>query len=110
MTVTAWGPLYENLMTTILTWSLERLKLEFRSDIMPIYEYVCPACDVKFELLRSLSQAGEDADCPTCQEGAKRVLSTFACFTTDESGLSSAIGGNPCASCGAASCDTCSID
>ena len=76
---------------------------------MPIYEYVCPACEVKFELLRPFSQSGESASCPQCQESAERVLSTFACFTTDESGLSSMIGGNPCASCGTTTCDTCNI-
>ncbi len=76
---------------------------------MPIYEYVCPECEFKFELLRPLSQSGESASCPHCHQSAERVLSTFACFSTDESGLTSMVGGNSCASCGAASCDTCSI-
>ena len=76
---------------------------------MPIYEYVCSDCDVKFELLRPLSQSGEAGSCPHCQQSAERVLSNFACFTTDDSGLSSMIGGNPCASCGADSCDTCAM-
>ena len=77
---------------------------------MPIYEYLCPDCEAKFELLRPLSQAGETASCPSCQKSAERVLSTFACFSMNGSGLPSAIGGNACASCGAASCDTCGID
>ena len=34
---------------------------------MPIYEYVCSDCDLKFELIRSLSQAEEGALCPRCQ-------------------------------------------
>ncbi len=76
---------------------------------MPIYEYVCPGCDLKFELLRPLSQAGEAASCPRCQQSAGRVLSTFASFSTDESGLTSPVGGNSCASCGATSCDTCGM-
>ncbi|MFC1932504.1 zinc ribbon domain-containing protein [Chloroflexota bacterium] len=76
---------------------------------MPIYEYVCPGCDFKFELLRPLSQATETASCPHCQESAGRVLSTFACFSTDESGLTSPVGGNSCASCGATGCDTCAM-
>ncbi len=76
---------------------------------MPIYEYVCSDCNLKFELLRPLSQAGEAASCPHCQQSAERVLSTFACFSTDESGLTSPVGGSPCASCGATNCDTCSI-
>ncbi|MFC1941016.1 FmdB family zinc ribbon protein [Chloroflexota bacterium] len=76
---------------------------------MPIYEYVCSDCEYKFELLRPLSQAGETASCPRCQKPAKRKLSTFACFSTNESGLTSPVGGNSCASCGAASCNTCGI-
>lgn len=76
---------------------------------MPIYEYVCPTCEVKFELLRPLSQAKEAASCPQCHNSAERVLSTFACFTTDESGMSSVVGGSSCASCSASSCDTCAM-
>ena len=76
---------------------------------MPIYEYVCSDCESKFELLRPLSQATEEASCPECHQSAERVLSTFACFSTDESGLSSMIGGNPCDGCGASSCDTCNM-
>ena len=75
---------------------------------MPIYEYVCPKCDVKFEQMRPVSQATEAAACPQCEGSAKRVLSTFACFSTDESGVTSAVGGNSCGSCGATSCNTCS--
>jgi len=76
---------------------------------MPIYEYVCPSCETKFELLRPLNQSGEAASCPKCQQSAERVLSRFACFTTDDDGFSSIIGGNPCDSCSANSCDTCNI-
>jgi len=76
---------------------------------MPIYEYVCPDCEFKFELLRPISQANEAASCPRCHQNAERVLSTFACFSSDESGLTSPVGGNPCASCGLTSCDTCNM-
>ena len=75
---------------------------------MPIYEYVCSDCDIKFELLRPLSQVGEAASCPRCHNTAERKLSTFACFSTDESGLSSSIGGGSCAACSATSCNSCS--
>ena len=53
---------------------------------MPIYEYVCSDCGLKFELLRPLSQANEGASCPHCHNSAKRVFSTFASFAKDESG------------------------
>ncbi len=76
---------------------------------MPIYEYVCSGCESKFELLRPLSQATESSSCPECHQSAERVLSTFACFSTDESGLSSMVGGNSCGGCSASSCDTCNM-
>ncbi len=76
---------------------------------MPIYEYVCPGCQLKFDLLRSLSQADEGAACPRCQATAQRVLSSFACFSRSESGVSSPLGGSSCTSCGAASCDSCGL-
>ncbi|MFC1949779.1 FmdB family zinc ribbon protein, partial [Chloroflexota bacterium] len=71
---------------------------------MPIYEYVCPGCDTKFELLRPFSKSDEEASCPKCQQPSKRVLSTFACFSTDSSGVSSSIGGSSCDSCSSSSC------
>ncbi|MFC2013514.1 FmdB family zinc ribbon protein [Chloroflexota bacterium] len=78
---------------------------------MPIYEYVCPECGLKFELLRPLSQADEDAACPSCHKRAGRKLSAFACFSKDASGLTSPVAGtgNSCASCGITSCDTCGM-
>ena len=76
---------------------------------MPIYEYLCPGCNLKFELLRPLSQANEGASCPCCHNNAKRVFSTFASFSKDESGLTSSIGGSPCVSCNTTSCDSCGL-
>lgn len=85
------------------------LKLIIGEIKMPIYEYVCTNCDSKFELLRSMSQMDEKAECPKCKNGAKRVLSTFACFSTDESGMTSAVGGDSCASCSSGDCSTCAM-
>ena len=76
---------------------------------MPIYEYVCPSCEFKFELLRPLSQSNKGALCPRCQKKAERILSRFACISMNESGLASPVGGNSCASCCATSCDTCGM-
>jgi len=75
---------------------------------MPIYEYVCPSCDTKFELLRPFSRAGEDASCPKCKSAAKRVLSVFACFAKDSEGVSTSLGSSSsCGTCSAASCFGC---
>ncbi|MFC1937575.1 FmdB family zinc ribbon protein [Chloroflexota bacterium] len=75
---------------------------------MPLYEYVCSNCGCEFELLRSLSEAEKDAPCPECHSSAERILSTFACFTRSDSGVTSPVsGGSSCSSCGSSSCSTC---
>ena len=45
---------------------------------MPIYEYFCPACAVKFEELRQIKAGDGVATCPQCSSAhATRVLSLF---------------------------------
>ena len=73
---------------------------------MPIYEYSCSDCGLKFELLRQLSQANDKASCPRCRNSAKRVLSRFASFSKGENGEIAPIS-NPCTSCGGTSCASC---
>jgi len=75
---------------------------------MPIYEYCCPSCDSKFDLLRSFSQADEAAACPKCSHEARRLISSFASFAKDSSGASTPIGGgSSCSACSSGSCATC---
>ena len=78
---------------------------------MPIYEYVCPHCELKFELLRPFSQANEKVSCPRCHNGAERKLSIFASFSKNEAGESVPVAGtgSSCSSCGATSCHTCGL-
>ena len=76
---------------------------------MPIYEYVCPACYNKFELMRPFSQSGAPADCPVCKHKANRALSLFACRSGSEFGTTTPIAGGGCATCGGGSCSTCHI-
>ena len=77
---------------------------------MPIYEYICSDCGLKFELLRALSQSNEEASCPNCHNSAERILSPVASFSKDEGGLTTPIAGSSsCSSCGASSCDTCGL-
>ena len=45
---------------------------------MPLYEYYCTRCAVKFELLRPMSRADEAATCPKGHGGSARMLSVFA--------------------------------
>ena len=94
-----------NKLDLVYVWMYDRLW----SGIMPIYEYCCQKCDEKFDLLRSFSQADEVANCPKCNKEAKRLISTFASFSKDSSGISAPIsgGGSSCAGCSASSCATC---
>jgi putative FmdB family regulatory protein len=44
---------------------------------MPIYEYVCSSCDVRFEKL--VRRWGDSVACPSCLSGAvEKQLSSFA--------------------------------
>lgn len=46
---------------------------------MPIYEYECPNCGSKFEMLRPVAGEDDEVRCPACGAGeVKRRLSTFA--------------------------------
>ena len=79
---------------------------------MPIYEYVCSDCNLKFELLRPLSEASQKASCPQCHKSADRVMSACTCFTRDATGLTTAVSGggsSSCAGCGSSSCGSCGI-
>jgi putative FmdB family regulatory protein len=76
---------------------------------MPLYEYSCPTCNQKFELLRPMSRAEEPATCPSGHPQATRVLSLFASFAKGDDGSVTPVGGNPCGSCAADTCSTCDI-
>ena len=46
---------------------------------MPLYEYRCQTCGKSFELLRRMSDADRDLECPDCRSlQVERLLSTFA--------------------------------
>ncbi|HEX78106.1 MAG TPA: zinc ribbon domain-containing protein [Dehalococcoidia bacterium] len=77
---------------------------------MPLYEYVCPSCQLNFERLRPMSGA-DDTPCPRCHEVARRKLSTFASFSKSAEGDIAPISGSgsACNSCSASSCATCGL-
>ena len=66
---------------------------------MPIYEYVCSRCEQKFELLKSMSQAGKAVPCPSCGGKAERVLSRFCRCSEDSLDFPYSTGGSACSSC-----------
>ena len=61
---------------------------------MPIYEYVCDACDHGFELL---VQGSRKPSCPSC--GSHRLEKRFSAFAVS-TGRSSLSGGAPVGTCG----------
>ena len=71
---------------------------------MPLYEYDCKDCDIKFELLRPMSRVDEDAPCPECSQMSPRGLSVFSSFSTGEKGELAPVGGGGCGGCGPGGC------
>ena len=47
---------------------------------MPVYEYVCIACEHRFDKRRSYESAGEPETCPLCGAEARKLISHFSAF------------------------------
>jgi putative FmdB family regulatory protein len=75
---------------------------------MPLYEYYCPVCDQKFELLRPMSRATEPAACPAGHGDAERVISVFSALAKSADGdVSPVASSSGCATCSADDCSSC---
>jgi putative FmdB family regulatory protein len=76
---------------------------------MPLYEYYCADCKIKFEALRRMGQADDPIACVRCKGmNTSRAISAFAAISKGSGGESRSLGGtNPCASCSATSCAPC---
>lgn len=69
---------------------------------MPIYEYRCPSCGNRFEVLQRMGQGADGLACPRCgAQGVEKQLSTFATGSSQGSARSA-----PAAGCGAPGCGT----
>jgi putative FmdB family regulatory protein len=73
---------------------------------MPIYEYQCATCEVRFDRMRPMSQADEPAQCPRCGALVARCASTFASRGSNGK-MSSGSSGVGCSGCAGSSCATC---
>jgi putative FmdB family regulatory protein len=77
---------------------------------MPLYEYYCPRCETRFELLRPMSRSDRSATCPNGHEGAQRVVSVFSAVSKGAGGETASIGGgSSCDTCTSSSCSTCPL-
>jgi putative FmdB family regulatory protein len=73
---------------------------------MPIYEYLCEECDLKFEILKR-NTSSQKVICPECgNEKTKRLFSTFG-FSCGEKFVSSSSKGSACSTCQQKHCDSC---
>jgi len=58
---------------------------------MPIYEYECRDCGVRFSRLQRVGAGADGVNCPKCEsENVERLLSTFASASATQSAGSSA--------------------
>lgn len=72
---------------------------------MPIYEYVCKDCEIKFEALRSFSKADDPISCQEC-EGANTSRTVSAAFARSN-GRAVAGSSSGCVGCSGGSCSSC---
>lgn len=54
---------------------------------MPLYEYQCPKCGNKFEILRGITQSTDDVKCPRCGAEKPEKLVSSVCCGGGKSGL-----------------------
>ena len=50
---------------------------------MAVYEFLCPKCGRKFELMRPMSEAEKPAKCPKCGSKAQKLMSGLGSKTGD---------------------------
>lgn len=78
---------------------------------MPIYEYYCTNCELRFEVLRPMRQSDSPTACPRCQApDARKVISVFAAISRSDGGgsrLVASSSASSCATCSSSSCATC---
>ena len=73
---------------------------------MPIYEYLCKDCGVRFEILRSIKEADSPVPCKSCQSGhTQRTLSVFFAQSGSQIVAGGSSGG--CSGCTSGSCSSC---
>ncbi len=72
---------------------------------MPIYEYVCQECGVRFEQMRSINEADRPIACQSC--ASSRTYRAISVFSATSGGRVIASSGGGCSSCAGGSCASC---
>lgn len=56
---------------------------------MPIYEYVCQKCNVRFSVFQHINASKHNTTCPKCDsEDVKKVISACSCASGTKSASS----------------------
>ena len=58
---------------------------------MPVYEYVCTTCSHKFDKIQPMGSTA--AECPHCEQPARKAISLFTATATSENGLPTPVAG-----------------
>lgn len=75
---------------------------------VPIYEYTCKACKIKFEQLLKTMNSDSAVKCPQCgSKKTERAMSVFAVGADAAKGPSSHAHGGGCGCCSARKDGTC---
>ena len=70
---------------------------------MPIYEYVCPECKVKFDRLQPSGTS--HAECPDCGLPSRKALSLFSAFVSTDGDFAEPVAGmGGCGGCAGGAC------
>ena len=70
---------------------------------MPIYEYVCPECRVRFDRLQPSGTSY--AECPDCGMPSKKALSLFSAVVSSDGGFAEPVAGiGGCGGCAGGGC------
>jgi putative FmdB family regulatory protein len=75
---------------------------------MPLYEFLCVACNQTFEVQRKMNDNLSQVECPTCHcDSVQRIFTPIAAFS-GSGGQRVAVGGSSgCAGCATTSCAGC---
>jgi len=72
---------------------------------MPIYEYICSDCGLKFEIVRQIKDADTPIPCKQCK--SDHTARTISVFFAQSSGKVVAGSSSGCAGCAGGSCASC---